>query len=81
MYSFILINTRNDAIIHTGGAIMNRAELLKKLKANGCKIVEHGARHDKVYSPITGQTFPLWRHSKEMKKGTVEAILKQAGIK
>ena len=53
----------------------------KILKAHGCKILEHGANHDKVYSPITDKTFPLWRHAKEMKKGTVEAILKQAGIK
>lgn len=60
---------------------MNRSELWRILKRNGCKIVEHGSRHDIVYSPITDTVFPLWRHSKEMRKGTVEAILKQAGIK
>ena len=60
---------------------MKRSELLKLLKEHGCKIVGHGSNHDRVYSPINGETFPLWRHSQDMKKGTVEAILKQAGIK
>ncbi|MBE6092061.1 MAG: type II toxin-antitoxin system HicA family toxin [Selenomonas sp.] len=60
---------------------MKRSELWKILKEHGCKIVEHGSNHDKVYSPITNKTFPLWRHAKDMKKGTVDAILKQAGIK
>ncbi len=60
---------------------MNRSELLKKLKKHGCKIVGHGSNHDKIYSPITKKVFPLWRHAKEMKTGTVQAILKQAGIK
>jgi predicted RNA binding protein YcfA (HicA-like mRNA interferase family) len=55
--------------------------LLKILKAHGCKILGHGANHDIVYSPITNKTFPVWRHNKDMKKGTVEGILKQAGIK
>ena len=68
-------------MIYTGGEEMKRSELLKLLKEHGCKIVGHGSNHDRVYSPINGAIFPLWRHSKEMKKGTVEAILKQAGIK
>lgn len=42
---------------------MNRSELWRILKRNGCKIVEHGSRHDIVYSPITDTVFPLWRHS------------------
>ena len=67
--------------MYNKGEMMNRFELWKKLKSNGCRIVEHGSKHDLVYSPITNKVFPLWRHSKEMKKGTVEAILKQAGIK
>lgn len=60
---------------------MKRSELLKILKAHGCKILGHGANHDIVYSPITNKTFPVWRHNKDMKKGTIEGILKQAGIK
>ena len=44
-------------------------------------MVGHGGNHDKFYSPLSGNVFPVWRHAKEMKTGTVEGILKQAGIK
>lgn len=60
---------------------MKTSELIKILKAHGCTLVEHGGNHDKYYSPINNNTFPVWRHNKEMKQGTVRGILKQAGIK
>lgn len=59
---------------------MKRSELLKILKKNGCKYIEHGANHDIFYSPKTGKKFPVWRHNKDIPPGTAKAIFKQAGI-
>lgn len=60
---------------------MKRSELIKLLKKNGCKFIEHGGNHDKFFSPATGKTFPVWRHAKDIPLGTIKAIFKQAGIK
>lgn len=60
---------------------MKTSELLKLLKEHGCTMVEHGGRHDKYYSPITGNTFPIWRHKSEIPTGTVQKILKEAGLR
>ncbi len=61
---------------------MKTSELIKKLRKIGCYIVEHGARHDKWHSPITGKDFRVWRHpSKEIPMGTAEQIIKDAGLK
>ncbi|MBR5930724.1 MAG: type II toxin-antitoxin system HicA family toxin, partial [Lachnospiraceae bacterium] len=51
------------------------------LTENGCFLVGHGASHDKWQSSLNGRFFFVPRHpSKEVKKGTVRNILKQAGI-
>ena len=61
---------------------MKTSELTRMLRRAGCHIVEHGAKHDVWYSPVTDTEFLVWRHpSKEIKKGTAEAILKDAGLK
>lgn len=60
---------------------MKRSELLKLFKKNGIKFVEHGARHDHYYSPISGKMFPVPRHKTEIKTGTLNSILKDAGLK
>ena len=53
-----------------------------ELRKIGCYIVEHGTRHDKWHSPITGKDFRVWRHpSKEIPMGTAEQIIKDAGLK
>nr|DAM73769.1 MAG TPA: hypothetical protein [Caudoviricetes sp.] len=62
------------------GDTMKRSELVKILKKHGCKFIEHGGNHDKFYSPLTGKTFPVWRHAKDIPPGTARAIFKQAGI-
>ena len=49
---------------------MKRSELVKILKKHGCKFIEHGGNHDKFYSPLTGKTFPVWRHAKDIPPGT-----------
>lgn len=63
-----------------GSDDMKRSELLKILKKHGCKLVRNGSRHDIFYSPLTNQEFPVWRHGKDIPKGTATEILKQAGI-
>lgn len=56
-------------------------ELLKLLKKYGIQLEEHGARHDIYYSPITGKSFPVPRHKAEIPTGTLNSILKDAGLK
>jgi predicted RNA binding protein YcfA (HicA-like mRNA interferase family) len=61
---------------------MKFAELKRKLKANGCYIVEEKTNHEWWYSPITKSHFPVGRHDKqEVPNGTLKAICKQSGIK
>ena len=61
---------------------MTYSELKKILKSNGCIIDHEGANHEIWYSPITNKTFPVGRHkTEEVAKGTLQKILKQAGLK
>ena len=61
---------------------MKVSELTKRLKKIGCKLVEHGTRHDKWYSPRTGKCFMVPRHqTQEVKAGTLDSIEKDAGLK
>ena len=61
---------------------MKTSELTKKLRKNGCILAGHGAEHDSWYSPITGKTVRVPRHAlKEIATGTVDRILKDAGLK
>lgn len=60
---------------------MKLSELLKILGKNGIKLVQHGKRHDMYYSPITGKQFPVPRHAKEIADGTLNSIMKDAGLK
>lgn len=62
---------------------MKTSELIRKLKkSKHCYIVEHGKEHDKWHSDKTGKDFRVPRHqSKEIPNGTLDAILKDAGLK
>lgn len=61
---------------------MTTAELIRLLQKNGCYIVNHGGRHDRYKSPITGKVVSVGRHMKEeVRKGTLHNILKETGIK
>lgn len=61
---------------------MKYSELEKILRNAGCWIKEEGKRHTLWYSPITGNTFPVPRHrTQDAKTGTVNSILKAAGLK
>lgn len=61
---------------------MKRSELLEILKAHGCYFWKHGKKHDRWYSPITKRKFSVPRHlGREVPPGTLDQILKDAGIK
>lgn len=60
---------------------MTYSELKKILKKHGCKFHHDGGRHEIWHSPITNKMFPIGRHkSEEVAKGTLKAIMQQAGI-
>ena len=61
---------------------MRTSELMRLLSKGGCKLLEHGKRHDKWINPKTGATTLVDRHpGKEMAKGTAMGILKRMGLK
>lgn len=61
---------------------MKVSELTKILNRGTCYLTEHGKEHDEWYSPITDKHFRVPRHqSKEIATGTVNRILKDAGLK
>lgn len=60
---------------------MKYSELEKQLRKAGCTVFRQGANHTIWYSPITGNTFPVGRHSTEdVPKGTLNNIKKAAGL-
>lgn len=60
---------------------MKPREMIKLLKANGYVEISSCGSHRKLYNPNTNKTVIVPYHSKEMKKGTEQDILKQAGLK
>lgn len=60
---------------------MKTSELEKLLKEKGARFKRHGTNHDIWENPLTGQETKIWRHAKEVPKGTLHAILKQLGLK
>ncbi|WP_209329219.1 type II toxin-antitoxin system HicA family toxin [Lunatimonas salinarum] len=61
---------------------MKYSELEKKCKKAGCYWIKDGKKHPIWYSPITGKTFDLSHHkNQEVKTGTLNKIMKAAGIK
>ena len=60
---------------------MTPKEMIKHLKKNGFEEVSQNGSHLKLKNPATGRTVIVPYHSKELKKGLEQAILKQAGIK
>lgn len=61
---------------------MKVSEMKKLLKKNGCYYDGELNGHERWYSPITKQHFPVPRHnSKELPTGTEKNIRKQAGLK
>ena len=62
---------------------MKVSELIKLLKkTKRCYLIEHGKEHDRWQSDITGKDFRIPRHpSRDIKSGTLDRILKDAGLK
>lgn len=61
---------------------MKYSEIKRKLTKAGCYCWREGANHEIWHSPITNQKFPIPRHnSEEAKKGTLNSIIKQSGVK
>lgn len=56
-------------------------EIIKKLKQNGFIIINQNGSHIKLKNPESGKQVIVPYHSKAMKKGLEQAILKQAGLK
>ena len=56
-------------------------EMIKLLKKNGFIVVSQNGSHVKLTNPKTGRTVIVPYHSKDLKKGLEQAILKQAGLK
>ena len=60
---------------------MSSKEMLKLLKENGFDVISQNGSHVKLKNPETGKTVMVPYHSKDLKKGLEQAILKQAGLK
>lgn len=56
-------------------------EIIKKLQQNGFVIISQNGSHVKLRNPETGKQVIVPYHSRAMKKGLEQAILKQAGLK
>ena len=61
---------------------MKYSELKKILTQSGCYKSSEGSNHEIWFSPVNNKKFQVGRHnSEDVKKGTYNTILKQAGIK
>lgn len=60
---------------------MSPKEMLKLLKENGFNVISQNGSHVKLKNPETGKTVIVPYHSKDLKKGLEQVILKQAGVK
>ena len=60
---------------------MTAREMIKHLKDNGFEEVSQNGSHVKLKNPKTGLQTIVPYHSRSLKKGLEQAILKQAGLK
>lgn len=60
---------------------MTSQEMIKFLKKNRFEIISQNGSHVKMKNPFTGKTVIVPYHSKDLKKGLEQVILKQAGLK
>ena len=60
---------------------MTPREMIKHLKKNGFEEISQNGSHVKMKNQVTGKTVIVPYHSKAMKKGLEQAILKQEGLK
>jgi len=60
---------------------MTPKEMIKHLKKNGFEIDRQRGSHIFLINNETGRTTTVPYHSKDLKKGTEQKILKDAGLK
>lgn len=60
---------------------MTPQEMIKLLKKNNFEIVSQNGSHVKLKNLQNNKTIIVPYHSKDLKKGLEQAILKQAGLK
>ena len=60
---------------------MSPREMIRLLQENGFESVSQNGSHIKMRNFQTGKSVIVPYHSKDLKKGLEQAILKQAGIK
>ncbi|MCQ2585001.1 MAG: type II toxin-antitoxin system HicA family toxin [Treponema sp.] len=60
---------------------MTSMEMISLLQKNGFIIVSQNGSHVKLRNDNNGRQTVVPNHSKELKKGLEQAILKQAGLK
>lgn len=60
---------------------MTPREMVKLLESNGFEIISQNGSHVKLRNFATNRQTIIPYHSKSMKKGLEQAILKQAGLK
>lgn len=60
---------------------MTPREMIKYLRKNGFKEVSQNGSHVKMKNEKTGKQTIVPYHSKPMKRGLEQAILKQAGLR
>lgn len=60
---------------------MTPQEIAKVLERNGFRFVSANGSHRKYRNPETGKIAIVPFHAKDLKKGTEQSILKQAGLK
>jgi len=56
-------------------------QMVKLLKQNGFEEISQNGSHLKMRNPITKRQTEIPMHSKDLKKGTEQRILKDAGLK
>ena len=59
---------------------MKRTEFIRELRAAGCELLRHGARHDVYVNPATGQKQPVPRHT-AIDDALTKHIKKYLGLK
>ena len=60
---------------------MTSQQMIKFLKQNGFILIIQNGSHVKMRNETTNRTVIVPYHSKDLKKGMEDAILKQAGLK
>jgi predicted RNA binding protein YcfA (HicA-like mRNA interferase family) len=60
---------------------MTPKEMISLLEANGFRYVSSNGSHQKFRNPVTKRQTSVPVHARDLKKGTEQNILKQAGLK